>query len=328
MSFFFLVRSETQDEGAVPNTPIIIIRSPISAAVPEFDVRGEFAIGDTIWFERQERNGDWSSAEVVTYVLQSGDLSGTPIELGLDPLPEGEYEYRIRNKRAGGDTYSAFSPIESSSIDFTLRFAFVATIPWTGSGGSATRTANGFGIGAPFTNRRLYIFGQLADPGSGNTVDNLKVNGVNATLTQFGDGGNLHWMATALVEDGVSVDLELNYAAGVFNAGRSYAYIVDETLLSSISPLDVDHILVDTDDEGTLSITTENQGITIVLGNLFGGTATSLSITSSDDTFIEDDSAFASMVARAEENEARTANITLSWSDVASDGYLTAWSFI
>jgi hypothetical protein len=311
------------------NTPVMALTSVVSDASPKFLIYGEWQAGDDLQFERQVFGGDWSAATITNHTVTSGEISGTAINLALAPLTAGNYQYRCKYKHSAG-TYSLYSPYESGAIDFTPKITFLSAITWTGSGGSVTRTAATVPIGSPYANRRLYLFGIFCDSGSGNTVASVKFNGSTSgvTLVQAGAGEALRWSATVLMPSGSSVDVEINFASGVFNPGSTSLYGIDNSLMSSPTPVSTQflHVSPGGTAGGTLNLPTSAGGVAVTYGTLFGGTNTSMSVTSSSDNFVPDASGFIYDSYHANGTLARTATITWGWANNSSDGYLTAWS--
>jgi hypothetical protein len=309
------------------NTPIIAQTSIVSDPSPEFVIYGNWQAGDDLQFERQVWGNDWSAATVINHTVTAGEISGTAINFSLSNLAAGRYQYRCKYKHSGG-SYSAYSPYESGDVDFTLVLTFLSKIQWTGPGAPSHAADAVIQIGAQYPSRRLCVFGCFADAGA--TVASVKINGSTAgvTLTQGGTGKDLYWMATALVPTGTTATFEITHSIGVFNAGYASVYSVDNSLLSSITPVST-HLPVAPGGaiSGTLSLPTLAGGVAVTYGTVFAGTNTNLAITASSDSFGEFDDV--SNIARsysAQGTLARTSSITWGWANNSSEVYLTAWS--
>lgn len=315
--------------GETPNAPVIALTSPISDTSPQFLIYGEWQNGDDLQFERRlyDPDDDWSGATVSNHTVTSGQIAGAAIELSLSPLVPGNYQYRAKYAHVGG-SYGDYSPLETGEINTDLRFNFMGQISWAGDGGSTTKTASAQ-IGAAYSTRRVFLFGMLTDNGGSNTIADITFNGTSATVTQAGTPGyNLHWMATAIVDTGNAIDLELIYNSGAFETGTALLYVVDDTTLDSPTPIDIVHVNPSGATSATLNIDTEAVGSCVFLGAITGAiTDGNPTITSSDDAFtIDYVSTLAGLGGHVNGTENRTAEIVVGWSP-ALDAYFTAWSF-
>ena len=310
---------------ALTNTPAIAVTSNVSTANPTFDIYGDWLAGDDLQFERQAQGGDWSAAIVVHHTVTSGEISGSAISLSLPTLTAGWYECRAKYMHAGG-SYSGYSPVENFQISFNLVITNITQVYWTTAvNGNPLRSAAAVPIGTPFATRRLILFGTYADKGNGNTVANVKFNGVAVTLYQSGVGEDLRWMATALVTTGTTVNIDVTYTTGVFNVNQPSLYYVDDALMTSTTPV-VTHAYYTGVSTGSLTLATQAGGVAVFEGMLFAGTSTSIAISSSTDLYVFDGGTQYYTNYHANNTLTRSTNITVTWPTTDSDSYLTAWS--
>jgi hypothetical protein len=313
---------------AAGNTPVMMLTSPKSDASPEFEIYGEWQVGDELQFQRQGSGGDWSAATTATHTVTSGEIAGTAINFGLATLAEGNYEYRARYKHAGGN-YSEWSPIESGVVSFNLVLNYIAQVVWAGAGGQPVFTQTNIPIGSSYPNRRIYLFGVFTDVGSGRTVTSVAFNGstVGVTLTQSGAGESLRWMATALIPTGTTLDITLTYSSGAFQKGFASLYHLDNSLLLSATPVDVKHTHTTGVNTGTLPLVTSAAGAAVFMGVLYGGTSSTLTISpSSSDPWTKDADDFSYTNWHALDTLSRTTSVIATWATTDGEGYLTAWS--
>ena len=238
-------------------------------------------------------------------------------------MAEGEYQYRAKYKHAGG-SYSEYSPIESGVISLAVVLNFITSPVWTGSGTAVLTSSPS--IGAAYATRRLFLFGTIADPGGTTTMSSVTFNGVTAPVLVQASWQRWRicgpW-ASAIVATGTAVTIAMNYSGGVFNIGSTCLYQIDNTLITSPTPVDTQHTKTTPGvTTASVSVNTQLNGFSVLMGRLWSGTNTALNVTSSTDTMIQDTLGAAFTNKHALNTLTRSTTITAGWANNDSDCYL------
>jgi hypothetical protein len=197
-------------------------------------------------------------------------------------------------------------------------------VTYIGAGSSGSRN-----IGTAASNRRVILMGSLAS--SGRTVTSVTIDGNATDLTQTGSGndstgGNLTWVASAVVPTGTTATIAVNYSSTNFLAAPIAIWTVNNDFLLSSTPTAAgDHPTSAT--SASANLTTAFGGFTLMSALSFGA-ATTWTVTSSDDPITEvgRDNGNGRLWGYSNGTQARTANTALS-SSATTNLHLSLWNF-